>query len=110
VDEAVQIHGGYGFIEEFPVERAYRDARINRIFEGTNEINRMLVTGMLLKRSMKGQLPFMEFAATVDEELQRGEGVGLEGTDELAHEARAGEMIKRMVALACKAAGLPVNR
>jgi alkylation response protein AidB-like acyl-CoA dehydrogenase len=94
-DDALQIHGGYGYVEEFSVERSYRDARINRIFEGTNEINRMLVTGMLLKRTMKGQLGLLDLAQAVDDGLRAGQSPKVEGVkDGLSEEARAVEVLK----------------
>jgi alkylation response protein AidB-like acyl-CoA dehydrogenase len=72
VDETLQIYAGYGFVEEYPAERAYRDARINRIFEGTNEINRLLATGMLLKRAQRGQLPLVEAVKKLQNEILSG--------------------------------------
>jgi alkylation response protein AidB-like acyl-CoA dehydrogenase len=98
IDEAVQIHGGYGYIEEYSVERAYRDQRINRIFEGTNEINRMLITGMLLKKAVKGQLPLMEAVQALGEPMK---GVPL---GPLAVEREAAERVKRMALIALEAA------
>jgi butyryl-CoA dehydrogenase len=81
VDETVQIYGGYGFVEEYPAERGYRDSRVNRIFEGTNEINRLITTGWLLKRAMSGQLPLMPAIKRVLDEVMAGPsfGDGLEG-------------------------------
>jgi len=69
VDETVQIHGGYGYIHDYPIERGYRDSRINRIWEGTNEINRLLIVDMLTKRAMKGRLPVLVAAQKVANEL-----------------------------------------
>src|SRR5678816_1667997 len=94
VDDAVQIHGGAGFIQEYPVERAYRDARINRIFEGTNEINRMLVTGMLLKRAVKGSLPLFAHAEAVTKALVEKQVPMPSGGDALAGPTRDAKALK----------------
>jgi alkylation response protein AidB-like acyl-CoA dehydrogenase len=69
LDENLQIHGGNGFVRDYPAERHYRDSRVNRIFEGTNEINRMLIPGMLIRRALKGDLPLIAAAKKLQDEL-----------------------------------------
>ncbi len=100
VDEGVQIHGGYGFIKEYPIERMYRDSRINRLFEGTNEINRLLVPGTLLKRAMTGELPLLQAAKAVSKDLMGGLTEGAEGL------AGLNQMTQKAKKLCLMAAGL----
>jgi alkylation response protein AidB-like acyl-CoA dehydrogenase len=107
VDEAVQIYGGYGYSEDYPVERAYRDARINRIFEGTNEINRLLITGQLLKRAMKGQLALIPAAQKLLSELLAFPSEAEEDDGALAPERRIVANAKKVFLLA---SGVAVQR
>jgi len=86
VDHVVQIYGGYGFVEEYPAERAYRDSRVNRIFEGTNEINRMIITGWLMKQAMKGRLALMPAIKKLMEEVLSGPTLGEQAEGDLAAE------------------------
>src|SRR6202158_6287838 len=96
VDETVQIYAGYGFVEEYPAERAYRDARINRIFEGTNEINRLIITGFLLKRAMSGQLPLMPAIKKLMDEVLSGPSLGEEIEGPLAEERKLVAQAKKL--------------
>jgi alkylation response protein AidB-like acyl-CoA dehydrogenase len=86
VDHVVQIYGGYGFVEEYPAERAYRDSRVNRIFEGTNEINRLITTGWMLKQAMTGKLPLMPAIKKLMDEVLSGPSQGEELEGPLAAE------------------------
>ena len=104
VDESLQIYGGYGFVEEYPAERAYRDARINRIFEGTNEINRLIITGFLLKRAMSGQLPLMPAIKKLMDEVLSGPSVGEDLEGPLAEERKLVGQAKKLGLFAAGAA------
>jgi alkylation response protein AidB-like acyl-CoA dehydrogenase len=95
VDEGVQIYGGMGYSAEAPMDRAYRDARINRIFEGTNEINRLLTVDMMLKRAMKGELDLMTPAMNVAKELMEIPDFGDEDTTLFAAEKKAIRNMKK---------------
>src|SRR5438067_7457013 len=104
VDESVQIHGGYGFVEEYPAERNYRDVRVNRIFEGTNEINRLLITGFLLKRAMSGQLPLMPAIKKLMDEVLAGPSSREEIDGPLAEERKLVLQAKKLGLFAAGAA------
>ena len=96
VDNQVQIFGGYGFVEEYPAERAYRDSRVNRIFEGTNEINRLIITGWLLKRATSGQLPLLPAIKKLMDEVMGGPSFGEEDDRPLASQRKLLENAKKI--------------
>ncbi len=104
VDEAVQIYGGYGFHEDYPVARAYRDSRINRIFEGTNEINRLLIIQMLMKRAMAGSLPLIPAAMKLMDEILAGPQLEEASAERFAEEERVVANAKKSFLLAAGAA------
>jgi butyryl-CoA dehydrogenase len=104
VDETLQIYAGYGFVEEYPAERAYRDARINRIFEGTNEINRLIITGFLLKRAMGGQLALMPAIKQLMDEVLSGPSSSEEVEGVLAGEQKLVASAKKLGLFAAGAA------
>lgn len=105
-DEAVQLHGGYGFMAEYEVERIYRDSRINRIFEGTNEINRLIVPGTFVKKALKGELPLLQVAQTLQKELILliPEEIGTESLDQEKY------LVKNAKKIGIIAAGLAAQR
>jgi alkylation response protein AidB-like acyl-CoA dehydrogenase len=98
LDENVQIHGGNGFVKDYTAERYYRDARVNRIFEGTNEINRMLIPGMLIRRALKGDLPLIAAAKKLQDELlsPSAPGAGFGDGSVLEEETRAVAAFKKV--------------
>jgi alkylation response protein AidB-like acyl-CoA dehydrogenase len=108
LDENVQIHGGNGFVKDYPAERHYRDARVNRIFEGTNEINRLLISGMLIRRAVKGDLPLIPAARKLQDEILAGPG-GLEprGDGPLDEQRAAVQAFKK---IALMSLGLAMQR
>ena len=101
LDENVQIHGGNGYVRDSPAERHYRDARVNRIFEGTNEINRLLIPGILIKRAVKGDLPVAAAARALREEIMTPAPLAMDAPDDspLAAESRALDAFRKTTLL-----------
>jgi hypothetical protein len=97
-DESLQILGGYGFLEDYPVERHYRDSRINRIFEGTNEINRLIIPATVLKRAAQGRLLYFEWIERVKQAVEAGTVLSALGHGPLAADVVAAEQTKKIVA------------
>jgi alkylation response protein AidB-like acyl-CoA dehydrogenase len=104
VDHVVQIYGGYGYVEEYPAERAYRDSRINRIFEGTNEINRLIITGWLMKRAIGGQLPLLSAIKKVMDEVMSASAVASDDDGPLAAEHNALRIARKLALFAAGSA------
>jgi alkylation response protein AidB-like acyl-CoA dehydrogenase len=104
-DEAVQIYGGYGYVEDYPVERIYRDNRIFRIFEGTNEINRMLIVGQLVRKALKNEIPLLSVAEKMREELPAMEPISPTADDgPLGYQSRLVERAKKIFLSLCGSA------
>src|SRR5438093_1903013 len=99
LDENIQIHGGNGYVKDYPAERHFRDARVNRIFEGTNEINRLLIPGMLIRRAVKGELPLIPAAKALQDELLGPPSMPTMDDAPLAEERRAVEAFKKTALL-----------
>ena len=96
LDENIQIHGGNGYVKDYPAERHFRDARVNRIFEGTNEINRLLIPGMLVRRALKGELALIPAAKALQDELVGPPSLTSSDDSPLAEERRAIEAFKKV--------------
>jgi alkylation response protein AidB-like acyl-CoA dehydrogenase len=106
LDENIQIHGGNGFVKDYPAERHFRDARVNRIFEGTNEINRLLIPGLLMRRALKGELPIIQAAKKLQDELMAPPQMGAKSSGGvLADELQTVASMKK-VALAVMGVGM----
>ncbi|MFC1813580.1 acyl-CoA dehydrogenase family protein [Thermodesulfobacteriota bacterium] len=108
VDELVQIHGGYGYVAEYPAERIYRDARINRIFEGTNEINRLLIPGTIIKRAMGGRLELIDAIQAVEEEVKDDSPTSI--MPDISALAAQEQMVKMSKKILLMTAGIAVNK